>query len=197
MELDPATAEKSEIHRALTSVVAPRPIGWISTRSSDGRDNLAPFSYFNGVSTKPPMVVFGPVDAPDGRLKHTPTNVFDTGEFACNLVTEHLLPAADRSGEPVGPDVDEFDLAGVEKAPAAAIDVPRVASARAVLECTLYDSVDLPTSTIVVGEVQHVYVDDALCTDGRVDARKIDAVGRLGGPYFSGVEPLPFERGDG
>lgn len=197
MEIDPAATDADQIHRVLTSLVAPRPIGWISSKSADGTENLAPFSYFNGVSTKPPLVVFGPIDKADDELKDTPRNILETGEFICNLVTEKHLAAMDRSSKEVDPTVDEFESAGLEKAPGETVDVSRVADAPAVMECTLFETVDLPASTAIFGRVKHFFVDEELCIDGDIDARKVDAIGRIGGPYYTSITPLDFQRGDG
>lgn len=193
MDVDLRNEDVDDVHRLVTSFVVPRPIGWISTRDTDGGANLAPYSYFNLVHTGPPVVVFAAEDE-DGRVKDSPTNAIDTGEFVVNLVTERLGERMDRTAAPLDTARDEFEYAGLERAPARTVDAPRVAEADAHLECTLYDTQRIYSSTLVFGEVQYVRVDEALCTDGRIDAQKVDAVGRLGGPYFTGIDRLPLER---
>lgn len=179
------------LYRTMTSLVVPRPIGWISTVDGAGRDNLAPFSYFNGVSAMPPVVMVSVGDR-DGRPKDTARFALETGEFVANLVTEAVIEPMDATSADT--DGSEFDVAGIERATARTVAPPRVASARASLECDVVESIRIGTHTVIFGEVLHLYVDDSLLTDGKVDTRKVDAVGRLGGPYYTGVEPLEFTR---
>ena len=149
MELDPA--DRDAAYRALTSVLAPRPIGWISTVDAAGVGNLAPFSFFNAVSSRPPAVAFSPGDR-DGTLKDTPRNALDTGEFVVNLATEDLIEDVDRTS--VDAAGSEFDLAGLEREPSLVVGPPRVAESPAVLECTVLDSVrvgDAATTRVGTG----------------------------------------------
>lgn len=197
MYLDPSTVGWSLNHRTLTSIVAPRPIGWVSSQSTEGGVNLAPFSYFNAIVTTPPVVVIGASDKSDGSLKDTTTNVLETGEFVVNMVTEKHIAAVDRSGDEVDEAVDEFEHAGVEKVASESVDVPRVAGVPAALECRLQQDVRLHNVTVIFGEVERFYVDESVCTDGKIDTTKIDAAGRMGGPFFTAVDLMDFHRGDG
>ena len=190
MEVD-ADDHADALYRTLTSLVVPRPIGWISTLAADGRDNLAPFSYFNAVSSRPPVVMFS-AGQRDGRPKDSARFALETGEFVANLVTEDVVEAMDAtSADPGG---SEFDAVGVERAPARTVAPPRVAAAHAHLECAVVESMTVGTNTVVFGEVRHLHVDEDLLTDGAVDSRKVDAVGRLGGPFYSGIDLLEFTR---
>ncbi len=186
-----AAAHGDALYRTMTSLVVPRPIGWISTVGADGRDNLAPFSFFNAVSGRPPVVMFS-ASRRDGRPKDSARFALETGEFVANLVTESVMERMDATSASV--EGSEFDAVGVERAPAEAVAPPRVADAAACLECEVVESLQVGTNTVVFGEVRHLFVDDALLTDGRVDARKVDAVGRLGGPFYTGVDVLEFTR---
>jgi flavin reductase (DIM6/NTAB) family NADH-FMN oxidoreductase RutF len=190
MKVDPQEQPES-VYRTLSSLVVPRPIGWISTVSSDGTDNLAPFSYFNAVGNHPPTVMFSAGDR-DGRLKDTPQNALDTGEFVTNLVTEDLVPAMDETSESVN--VSEFDTSDIERTPAETVTPPRVASALAHLECEVADSIHVGGNTVVFGEVKLIHVDNQLVTDDAVDAREIDAVGRFGGPFYSRTDLMGYTR---
>ena len=183
----------SGVHRLLTSVVTPRPIAWTSTVDEAGVPNLAPYSYFNLVHTDPPVVMFAAEDD-GGRRKDTPSNAVDTGAFVVNLVTEPLADRMDRTSRAAPPAVNEFEEVGLEAVPATTVDVPRVAEAAAHLECVVRDTKRIYGSTLVFGDVQYARVDDDLLTDGRVDAAKVDAVGRLGGPYFTRVDRLSLTR---
>lgn len=194
LSFDPADRDSDDVYRLLTSVVVPRPVGWISSRSPAGVDNLAPYSYFNAVSSSPPVVLFSAAGTGDDR-KDTPENAVETGEFVWNLVTEPLAAAMDETSAPLPPGESEFDAAGVERAPADAVAPPRVAGAAAAFECRLYDSLEVYDNTVVLGDVVRVHVDGALLSDGAVDAAAVDAVGRMGGPYYTGVDLLDRERG--
>lgn len=190
MELDPAAYQDS-MHRIITTLVSPRPIGWISTRT-DRRDNLAPYSYFNVVSTSPPVIMFsGSTD--DGEPKDAGRMAVETGEFVVNLVTEELAEEMDATSAPLD-DVSEFDFVGLERADAAVVDAPRVAAAAACLECSLYDTMEIHDNLVVFGSVEQIYVDDRITTDGVVDMEKVDSVGRLGGPYYTSIDMLDVER---
>lgn len=190
MDVDPV-AQPDELYRTLTSLVIPRPIGWISTVDESGAINLAPYSYFNAVSSRPPVVLFS-ANERDGEMKDSSRNALDTGEFVVNLVTEDLLSAMDTTS--TSADVDEFEAAGLDRSPSRTVAPPRVAAAKAHLECRVRETVQLGTHTVVFGDVTHISVDDSLLTNGAVDTLKVDAVGRLGGPYYTGINVLDFER---
>lgn len=195
MEVDPDGADG--MHRLVTSIVSPRPIGWISTTSDDGGDNLAPFSYFNAVSTSPPAVMFS-ATTPEGEgLKDTPRNVLSGGEFVVNLVTEEFATAMYRTSERLEFGESEFDHAELERAPSRTVSPPRVAGAMACLECTLYHLLTVYEHTVVIGSVEWIHVDDSITTDGKIDMRKMDVVGRLGGPFYTDVSPRSIEAWEG
>lgn len=193
-EFDIADLSPRECARLVKAAVTPRPIAWISTVDEDGRDNLAPYSSYNYVTSSPPVVLFNASRRDDGDLKHTARNALDTGEFAVNVVTESVIEQMDRTSESVPKDESEFDLAGVDRAACTRIAPPRVADAVVTFECTLYDSLRVHEKVMVLGEVEHCHVDERALTDGEVDARKIDTVGRLGGPYYTTVERTELER---
>lgn len=194
MEIDPETSDPSEIYRLMTSVVVPRPIGWISTVSEDGTDNLAPYSYFNAVSSSPAVLMFS-AGTHDGERKDTPTNAIESGEFVFNLVTEAVAKEMDETSASLPTGESEFEAAGIERAESTVVEPPRVAAAKASFECTLYDSMQVYDNTMVLGEVRYAHVDDDLLTDGKPDSLKIDAVGRLGGPYYTSLDVMDLQRG--
>lgn len=192
MEVNPKT-DDVDWHRLVTCLVAPRPIGWMSTVSDDGAVNLAPFSYFNAVSTDPPVLAFSP-KVEDGTPKDTARNVLDNGEFVANLVTERLAAAMDRTAAPFDPGESEFEAAELSEAPSAVVDPPRVAEADASMECVLHDTVRVYDHHLFLGEVVRFHVDEPLLTDGRIDMLNVDTVGRLGGPYYTRIDLLDVER---
>jgi flavin reductase (DIM6/NTAB) family NADH-FMN oxidoreductase RutF len=192
MELDPT--EVRSLYRTLAGAVVPRPIAWVSTRSPDGVDNLAPYSFFNVVSVAPPVVMFAPVDDEDG-LKDTPANVRETEEFVVNVVTEPLAAAMNETSATLPHGESEFDRAGLDRAGSTAVDAPRVADSPVAFECSLYEMVSVGASTMVLGEVEWVHVADEVTTDGKLDVEKIDAVGRLSGSgYVRTTDRFSMER---
>lgn len=182
MEIDPDEIDGT-LYRTLAAAVIPRPIGWISTRARDGTDNLAPFSFFNVVGVEPPVVMFAPVDRDDG-LKDTPRNVLDTEEFVVNVVTRPVAEAMNETSATLPAGDSEFDHAGLARGGCRKVDAPRVSAADVAFECTLYDFVDVGVSSLVLGEVVYLHVDDGVTTDGKLDVMKVDAVGRLSGSYY-------------
>lgn len=179
------------------ALVVPRPIGWVSSIDGDGIANLAPFSYFNAVSSDPPMVYFaanGTHEA-DGGEKDTLRNVRETGEFVCNLATFALQRQMNDSATPAPRWIDEFDAAGVKKLPSRLVKVPRVAESPVHFECKLFQLVELPVdpknkkrNVIAIGHVLGVHIDDALVVDGRVDILKARPIARLGYLDYTVVE---------
>lgn len=169
-------------HDPFRAIVAPRPIGWISTVSADGIVNLAPYSFFNAFSGSPPLVGF----ASEGP-KHSASNALATGEFAVNLATRKMAEALNKTSTFVDREIDEFDFAEIERAPCRLIAAPRVRDAPAVLECRTTGSVDLldldGTSTdrrLVLGQVIGVHIDETYLSDGLFDVIKAGTISRLG-----------------
>ena len=180
--------------RIIKSAVSPRPIAWISTVDEEGVDNLAPFSSYNYVSSSRPVVLFNSPNADHGGLKDTAHNALETGEFAVNVVDEPLLEPMDATAATLPPEESEFDFADVERAECERIDPPRVADAAVTMECTLYDSVEIYDRITIFGEVVRFHVSEDVMTDGEIDSRKLETVGRLGGPYYTVSEVAEFER---
>jgi flavin reductase (DIM6/NTAB) family NADH-FMN oxidoreductase RutF len=181
MEGDPT--DFGSAYRLLSGAVVPRPIAWVSSRGPEA-DNLAPYSFFTVASIDPPVLVFAPVGH-GPSLKDTPRNAIDHGEFVVNVVTSDLVEAMNQTAATVPPGVDEFEHVGIEKAEAVRVDAPRVADAHVAFECTLYDSMEVGSSTLVLGEVVYAHVEDELLTDGKLDTTKLDAVGRLAGSEYA------------
>ncbi|EMA47401.1 flavin reductase family protein [Halococcus saccharolyticus] len=183
--IDPDDLDGS-LYRTLAGAVIPRPIAWVSSLSPEGVANLAPYSFFNVVSTAPPVVMFAPTDRserPEG-LSDSARNALDTEEFVVNVVTEPLAEAMNATSATLPPEESEFDHAGLERAASEAVAPPRVAAAEVAFECELYESIDIGSNTMVLGEVVSVYLDEGVTTDGKLDVEKLDAVGRLSGSYY-------------
>jgi flavin reductase (DIM6/NTAB) family NADH-FMN oxidoreductase RutF len=193
-EFEQSELTERENARIIKTAVNPRPIAWISTRGTDGTDNLAPYSSYNYVSSAHPVVLFNSPNEANGGLKDTARNAVETGEFAVNVVTEPDIERMDHSSEPVPVGESEFDSVGTERAPCRQIDAPRVSDAPITMECTLYDSHEIHDRLMILGEVVHFHIDASVMTDGKVDQRKVPTVGRLGGPFYTVSEPVEFQR---
>ncbi len=180
------------------AIVAPRPIGWISTLSAAGKVNLAPFSHFNLVSTSPPILIFSCNEPADRQEKDTLANVRATGEFVTNLVTWELRDAMNMSSFNAPSGVDEFELSGLEKAACVKVRPPRVATSPANLECRLLRIVEIEPehpgetrSSVVFGRIVGVHLDEAYVDEaGRFDVARTLPLTRLGGSQYSTVGPL-------
>jgi flavin reductase (DIM6/NTAB) family NADH-FMN oxidoreductase RutF len=171
------------------AIIAPRPIGWISTVGTKGRPNLGPYSFFNAVCSRPNMIGFS-----SSGYKHSARNASDTGEFVFNLSTLDLLEQMNRTSEEVGDGVNEFELADLQMAPCRLVKPPRVAAAAAALECKLISCTNLtdlngrPTGTWwVVGQVVATHIDDRFIKDGRFDTAGARPLGRCGYRDYAAV----------
>ncbi|MFY8178117.1 MAG: flavin reductase family protein [Limnohabitans sp.] len=182
-------------HDPFNAIVGPRPIGWISTRSNNGVLNLAPYSFFTAFNYIPPIVGFSSIGPKDSVR-----NIQENGMFVWNLVTRPLAEAMNQTCAAVGPEVNEFELAGLATAPSRTMDVPRVAESPVSFECRStqiiqlegLDKQKIPT-WLVLGEVVGVHIADHLLKDGIYDTASAGHVMRGGGPadYFTvGPEQL-------
>lgn len=182
-------------------LVVPRPIGWISTRSADGIDNLAPYSFFNAVAYSPPQVMFAASSGHrEGGLKDSVLNAKETGEFVVNLATWDLREQMNASSTAAPRDTDEFEITGLTKAPSQIITPPRVAESPVHLECRYTQSLSLPSedgdeNTVVFGQVVGIHIDERVLTDGHIDIAKLRPIGRLGAlDYVDVKEAFSIER---
>jgi flavin reductase (DIM6/NTAB) family NADH-FMN oxidoreductase RutF len=176
----------------LKALVAPRPIGWISTVSAAGVLNLAPYSFFNMVCNRPAIVGF----ASDG-YKHSAANAEATGCFVHNIATFGLRLQMNASSATVGEEIDEFQLAGLTPEPSLNVAAPRVREAVAAFECRYLQTVPLgatnggePVNYLVLGEIVGVHIDESILTDGVVDTAKLEPIARLGGSDYAVVREV-------
>jgi len=189
MILDPQSVPTQDLYRFLISAVVPRPIAFVSTMSAGGHTNLAPFSYFNAVSSRPPLVSISINDRADDP-KDTLRNIRETREFVVNVVTESILDAMVRTAGEWPQEVSEFGPAGLTPTPSERVRPPYVAESPLQLECVLHREIALGNSFLVVGEVVLARVRDEMLTDGRVDPAKLAPVGRLGGELYAPLGPV-------
>lgn len=188
-------------HNPFNAIVTPRPIGWISSRDSEGRDNLAPYSFFNATAYVPPQVMFASTGAKDDQegTKDSVANIRETGVFCVNIVAYEMRAAMNRSSAALPRNADEFAHAGLEKAEAREIACSYVAGAPAVLECRLTQIVQQlgAANYLVMGEVVGVHLRDDCLREGRFDVTLFQPLSRLGYRDYAVVrEVFEMQRPD-
>lgn len=185
MIFDPATLDRQALHALINGLVYPRPIAWVSTVSTEGRPNLAPFSFFNAFSFFPPTVALGP-GSRKGVNKDTLRNIRETGEFTISVVTEELAELANATSAEFPPDINEWEAFGIAGADCEMVRPKRVAASPAAFECRLLQIIDLgtaetPTNSLVVGRVVRIHVDESIMSGGAPNSDALKLVGRMGG----------------
>jgi flavin reductase (DIM6/NTAB) family NADH-FMN oxidoreductase RutF len=182
MDYDPRSEPHNLAHDPTTSLVVPRPIGWITTISPAGVVNLAPYSFFNMIASHPPFVMFS-----SNTRKHSQLHAESGSEFVFNLATYDLRNEMNITGGTYPADVSEPELAKLEMAPSRIVKPPRVARSPIALECVYSQTVRLTSGSgkthnyeMVIGEVVNVYIDDAVIVNGMVDMARIRPIARLG-----------------
>lgn len=197
MYYDPEKNDHGFFHNPFKSCVVPRPIGWISTISPGGIHNLAPYSQFQNLTFDPPYVMFAANQNTRGNRKDSVLNTEQTGEFVYNMATYDLREAVNRSASEVPPEVDEFDLVGVTKAPSIRVKPCRVAESPIQFECRYHGTLRLPgngltgTVDVIIGRVVLIHIkDDLILPDGKVDILRIRPLARLGYYDYTTVESV-------
>ncbi|MEM1038640.1 MAG: flavin reductase family protein [Pseudomonadota bacterium] len=173
---------KTLAHDPFKAMIAPRPIGWISTLDTDGTPNLAPYSFFNAVSDSPKILMFA-----SGGIKDSAKNALDTGEFTFNFVSSTMRDGMNRSSKSYEHGVSEFEKSGLEQVPGQTVACPRVKGVAAAFECKTLEP-HQPTTlsgekadyVLILGEVTGIFIDDACIADGRFDLAKADPIMRAG-----------------
>jgi flavin reductase (DIM6/NTAB) family NADH-FMN oxidoreductase RutF len=182
---DLTTGEANDHYKLLTGLVIPRPIGWIGTKAANGELNLAPFSFFNAVSSEPPIVLFSAGRHFD-RPKDSVTFAEESGVFTVNIVSEDLADAMNRSSGTYAPGEDEFVIAGLTPVMGTAVDAPMVGEAPANLECRVIDVIDIGAATrMVLGGVAMIHVREDALDGSRVNPDALRAIGRLSGSSYA------------
>lgn len=187
-------------HNPFKAIVAPRPIGWISTLDTDGNANLAPYSFFNGVQDNPPMVMFSTTGRKLGRdeEKDSLLNIRDTGEFCASIVSSALKDAMNVSTAHFARGDDEYARAGLTKGVPSVIKAPFVAEAPVSLECTFFKEIELPGHAfVIIGEVVGIHIRDEHLKDGILDITSYNPLARLGyRDYTTVTETFSLNRPD-
>jgi len=171
-------------HNPFNAIVAPRPIGWVSTQNAQGQSNLAPYSFFNAVAYVPPQVMFASTSAKSDQsdTKDTVANIRETGVFCVNMVSSQMQIEMNTTSAPVNRDIDEFDLANIAREKCTVIDCFRVAQSPAALECKMTQIVKIQgdNNFVVFGQVVGIHINDDCIVDGLFDVTRAGLLARLG-----------------
>jgi len=189
VDFDPESLPAADRYGLLISLIAPRPIAWVSTVDAEGRPNLAPFSFFTGITGSPMTICFCPANHRDGRKKDTLANIEATGEFVVNVVGEALAERMNRTSAEYPRGVSEFEAAGLTMEPSAKVRPPSVKEAPAQLECRTLQIVRVGegplAGNLVIGTVVHLRVWDSIWKDGRVSHLDLKPIGRMEGAWYT------------
>lgn len=190
MIVDPQSASPGNVYKLMIGAIVPRPIAFVSTVSPAGVYNLAPFSFFTGISANPPAICFCPmVRAGDDPRKDTLRNIESTGEFVVNVVSEEFAEKMNITSGEYPPEVDEFTVSGLTPLPSDLVKPPRVQESHVNMECKLIEILRVSArplgGSVVVGEVLRFHVDDGYMQDFRIDTDKLRAIGRMSGNSYT------------
>jgi len=189
MILDPEAVSSGAMYRFMIGVVVPRPIAFVSTVGADGRFNVAPFSYFNAITNRPPLIGIS-INLRGGEPKDTLRNIRATADFVVNTVDEPLAARAVYAAGDWPEGVSEFELTGLTPVASDRVKSPRVAESPVSLECRLHREIEFGDTALIVGEILRAHVADRVLTEGRVDIEKLRPVGRLGGDGYTIVRDV-------
>lgn len=194
-EIDFTKISVSEAYKLLVHAIVPRPIAWVSTLSKKGVANLAPFSFFNGVCSNPPSLLFCPVNHPDGREKDTLRNIRETKQFVVNMATEAFAQQMNQSSANFPPEVSEFEKVGVTPSRSKTVKPPRVLESPVNIECELIQIIQVGaggpgSGSVVIGKILHMHVADKAYLDGKILIDVAKPIARLGGINYSPVREI-------
>jgi flavin reductase (DIM6/NTAB) family NADH-FMN oxidoreductase RutF len=193
MQTDPAALSPRDAYRLMISCIVPRPIAFVTTLSREGVSNLAPFSFFNGVTSDPPILSLSISTKRDGSKKDTWRNIEETGEFVVNVVVPELMDAVLIGARELPHNESELDLARLATLPSVKIKPPRLADSPVQMECTLLKVVEVEKTGLILGRVVLFHAREEVVEGGRIDPRRLTFIGRLGGDSYCRVSDI-FER---
>jgi flavin reductase (DIM6/NTAB) family NADH-FMN oxidoreductase RutF len=190
MIITPSEHDYRDIYKLMIGAIVPRPIAFVSTISPNGIRNLAPFSFFTGISANPPVICFCPmIRGSDGSRKDTLRNIEAVKEFVVNIVSEEFAEQMSACSAEFPPDVDEFEVSGLTPVASDLVKPPRVKESHINMECRLVQIVDVSArplgGSLVIGEVLRFHVDDSLFDNYKLDPDKLQAIGRMGGAAYT------------
>jgi len=193
MNIDPTKQSFQENHKLMIGSIVPRPIAFVSTKSTNGILNLAPFSYFNGVCSKPPTIMFAPARRGyDGLTKDTLNNIRSTKEFVVNLVSEEIVEPMVECATDYDKEIDEFKISNLTPIDSDKISSPRVKESKVSYECELNTIVEIGKAEpgagfVVIGTIVMFHIQDDVYNDGRIDLKALNPIGRLAGNSYTRV----------
>jgi len=199
LSIDPNTNTERENYKFLIGSIIPRPIAFVTTLSEDGVLNGAPFSYFNIVSSNPPMISLS-IQRSGGKQKDTARNIIKQKEFVVHIVDEENVEKVNKTAASLPPHESEIDLAQLTKVESEKISVPGVKQAKIRMECVLEYSLELgekelPGCDLIIGKVIQFHIEDDIYENGRIDPRGLAAVSRLAGANYAKIgEVFEIER---
>lgn len=189
MELDPAALPVPQRYGLLIASIVPRPIAWVSTINPEGVPNLAPFSFFTGITAEPMSVCFAPVNNRHGQNKDTLVNIRANKQFVINLATEETAEKMNHTSADYPYGVNEFEKAGLTMIPGVKVKPPRVKESPLHMECELIQVVTISEGPlgghVVIGKVIHVHVDDKIWNNGDMRHQDLKAIGRMEGAWYT------------
>ena len=191
MIFDPTEKRFSEIHKLMIGSIVPRPIALVSTTSKDGNNNVAPFSYFNGVCSNPPTIMFAPARRGwDGHEKDTLINIRNNQEFVINIVSESFAEKMVKCSTDFDPNIDEFQVSGLTPESSSKVSPPKVKESKINLECKLDQIVEIGDGTagsgfVVLGTIVLFHIDNDIYEDGHILLDKLEPLGRLAGNWYT------------
>ncbi|MBN8548675.1 MAG: flavin reductase family protein [Deltaproteobacteria bacterium] len=207
IELDPTKIPAKEIYKLIIGSIVPRPIAFVSTISAGGVTNLAPFSFFNGVSSNPPCVMISISNKEDGSKKDTLRNIEETKQFVVNSANEWLAEPLVHTAASFPYGVDEMSVVGLTAEPSLKVKPPRVKESAFQMECELYKTVEIGdgsagSTTVIFGKILFMHAHESVYKDGRILFSEYKAIGRLGGFSYGRVTetfdiPVPRVGSDG
>ena len=191
MKFDPSKISFTEVHKLMIGSIVPRPIAFVSTLSKNGKNNIAPFSYFNGVCSRPPTIMFAPARRGwDGKEKDTLINIRDNNQFVINIVSESFAEQMVMCSTDFDSDVDEFEISGLNPVPSNKISPPRLLESKISYECELNQIVeigegDAGSGFIVIGTIVLFHIDDDVYDNGHILLDRLEPLGRLAGNQYT------------
>jgi flavin reductase (DIM6/NTAB) family NADH-FMN oxidoreductase RutF len=184
MILDPQALSRGALYQWMIAAIVPRPIAFVSTVGATGRTNLAPFSFFSGVSSQPPLLSIA-INRRAGGPKDTVRNLRETGDFVVNVATEALFERMVQTSGDWPQEVSEFELTGLTAVPSDLVRAPRLGESPVSFECRLHREFELDDTSLVIGEIVRGHVKEEVISEGRLDAEKLRPIARLGADGYT------------
>lgn len=189
MFLDLTENTSQNVYSYLVGAISPRPIAWISTLNSEGIANIAPYSFFTVASCKPPVLSVTQVNPSDKTNKDTLNNLMATKECVVNIVSQELVEKMNQSCANYPSDISEFDAANIAQAPSLLVNAPSVAGSKVRFECKLREVISISNEPsggkMMLLDVVGICINDSVMSNGYIDPKLLNAVGKMGGDYFS------------